>query len=386
MYPPVFVAVTPPGRSKPLNARQAYIALNMMQGVGPVRVRTLVAALGSPEAIFAAERPALLAIQGVGADTVSKILEQRDRLDPAAEDDRAAAAGARLVTPLDAEYPPRLAQIYDPPLALYVQGAWQVRDGHGVALVGSRRTSHYGMETAERLAFQLAQSGVTVVSGLARGIDTAAHRGALKGRGRTVAVLGGGLDHLFPPENAGLAAEIAGQGAVVTEYPFGRQPDKTTFPVRNRIVSGLSVGVVVVEADVTSGAMITANQAMEQGRTVFAVPGRIDAFGARGPHKLIKSGARLVESVEDILQELEQLLPKAPPVPAAPGPGAHGPRFTAEESVLLAAIEPENEVDVDTLIRRSGLKAADVSALLLGLEMKRAVRMLAGQRVGLRRQ
>jgi DNA processing protein len=384
MYPPVLRSF-PTRRLEPLDSRQAYIALNMMQGVGPVRVRTLVAALGSPEAIFAADRKTLMAVQGVGGDMVAKILEQRDQVDVTAEEQRAAKAGARLVTPVDAEYPPRLAQIYDPPLALYVQGTLQSRDGHGVALVGSRRTSHYGTETAERLAFQLAQSGVTVLSGLARGIDTAAHRGALKGGGRTIAVLGGGFDYLFPPENAGLAAEIAGQGAVMTEYPFGRQPDKTTFPVRNRIVSGLSLGVVVVEADVTSGAMITANQAMEQGRTVFAVPGRIDAFGARGPHKLIKSGARLVESVEDILQELEELLPKPPPAAPAPETGARGPRFTADEAALMALIERENEIDVDALIRQSGLKASAVSALLLGLEMKRAVRMLPGQRVGLRR-
>jgi DNA processing protein len=370
-----------------LDSRQAYIALNMMQGIGPVRVRTLVAALGSPEAVLAADREALLAVVGVGADTVSKIVDQRARIDVAREEEQAGALGARLVTPVDAEYPKRLLQIYDPPMALYVQGTLQARDEHGVALVGSRRTSHYGLETAERLAFRLAENGVTVVSGLARGIDTAAHRGALKGRGRTVAVLGGGLDCLFPPENAGLAKEISGQGSVMSEYLMGRQPDKTTFPVRNRIVSGLSLGVVVVEADVTSGAMITANQAMEQGRTVFAVPGRIDSIGARGPHKLIKSGARLVESVDDILEELETLLPKAPARPAAEaGTGGSGPRFTPEENTLLALIEPEGELDVDGLIRGSGFKASEVSVLLLGLEMKRAVKMLPGQRVGLRRQ
>ena len=205
------------------------------------------------------------------------------------EQEKAARLGARLVTPVDAEYPKRLLQIYDPPLALYVQGEIQSRDERGVAIVGSRRTTHYGREVAERLAMQLAQDGVTVLSGLARGIDTAAHSGALKGKGRTLAVLGGGLDCLFPPENAELAAAIARQGAVVTEYPIGREPDKTTFPVRNRIVSGISMGVVVVEADVTSGAMITARQALEQGRTVFAVPGRVDSFGSRGPHQLIKA-------------------------------------------------------------------------------------------------
>jgi DNA processing protein len=364
-----------------LNAREAYIVLNMMQGVGPVSVRALAAALGSVEAILDADRASLQGVPGVGADVVSKILDQRDRLDPVREQAAAAASGARLVTPVDAEYPRRLSQIYDPPLALYVHGTLETRDEHGVALVGSRRTSHYGLETAERLAYLLAQGGVTVISGLARGIDTAAHRGALKGRGRTIAVLGGALDCLFPPENAGLAAEIAGQGAVLSEYPMGRKPDKTTFPVRNRIVSGLSQGVVVVEADVTSGAMITANQAMEQGRTVFAVPGRIDAIGARGPHKLLKAGARLVEGVEDILDELGTLLPRGAvsksAAPAAP--------LNDTERSMVEALGTEGELDLDTLVRRTGLKASEISVLVLGLEMKRVVRMLPGQRVALRR-
>jgi len=281
---------------------------------------------------------------------------------------------------VDAEYPKRLLQIYDPPLALYVQGTLESRDEHGIAIVGSRRTSHYGLETAERLAFQLAQSGVTVISGLARGIDTAAHRGALKGQGRTLAVLGGGLDCLFPSENAALAEQIKKQGAVISEYPMGRQPDKTTFPVRNRIVSGLSQGVTVVEADVTSGAMITARQALEQGRTVFAVPGRIDSFGARGPHKLIKDGARLVQSVEDILEEMGSLLPPA----AKSAEPAARPSLTEAESALVAIISEDGEVELDSLIRQSGRMASEISALLLGLEMKRVVKMLPGQRVGLR--
>ncbi len=370
-----------------MDSRQAYITLNMIQGIGPVRVRTLVSALGSPEAILGADRATLLSVPGVGGDTVARIVEQRDQLDAVREEERAAEMGASLVTPVDVAYPKRLLQIHDPPLALYVQGTLQARDEHGVAIVGSRRTSHYGSETAERLASQLAQNGVPVISGLARGIDTAAHRGALRGQGRTLAVLGGGLDCLFPPENAGLAQEISRQGAVITEYSLGRQPDKTTFPVRNRIVSGISLGVVVVEADVTSGAMITANQAMEQGRTVFAVPGRVDSIGARGPHQLIKSGARLVEGVEDILQELETLLPR--PVRSSgtvDGTARRGPRFSDNEEALLKLIEPDGEAEVDGLIRLSGYRASEVGALLLGLEMKGAVKMLPGQRVGLRRQ
>lgn len=366
-----------------MDARQAYIVLNMMQGVGPVTVRNLSEALGSVESILTADGGALKRVAGVGNEMVTRILDQRGRLDPVAEEDRAAKQGVRVVTRVDAEYPRRLLQIYDPPLALYVKGTLQSRDECGIALVGSRRTSHYGLETSERLAFLLAQQGVTVISGLARGIDTAAHRGCLKGRGRTLAVLGGGLDCLFPPENAGLADEIAQSGAVMTEYPFGRQPDKTTFPVRNRIVSGISQGVVVVEADVTSGAMITANQAMEQGRTVFAVPGRVDAGGSRGPHRLIKQGARLVETVDDILEELQTLLPM--PAAASKEP-ARKISLTEAESDILGFLEADGEADVDTLIRKSGRRAAEISALVMGLEIKRMVKMLPGQRVGLRRQ
>jgi DNA processing protein len=362
--------------------REAYIALNMMQGVGPVSVRTLAEALGSPEAILAAGRDDLLAVRGVSGEIVNQILRQGERLDVAREEERAGAAGARLVTPVDAEYPKRLATIYDPPLALYVKGTLQSRDEQSVALVGSRRTTHYGLETAERLAGELARSGVTVISGLARGIDTAAHQGALKAGGRTLGVLGGGLDCMFPLENTSLAERMAGQGAVISEYPFGRQPDKTTFPVRNRIVSGMSLGVVVIEADVTSGAMITARQAMEQGRTVFAVPGRIDAAGSRGPNRLIRDGARLVEGVDDILQDFEMLIPRpARKAGAAPA----GPRLTPEESALVALLTDDGEMEIDRLIQASGREAADISVMLLGLEMKRAVKMLPGQRVALRR-
>lgn len=365
-----------------MDARQAYIVLNMMQGIGPVTVRNLTGALGSPQAALLSDADALKRVAGVGNEMVRRLLDQRGKLDPQAEEARAAKDGVRIVTMVDAEYPQRLLKIHDPPLALYVKGTLQSRDECGIALVGSRRTSHYGLETSERLAFHLAQHGVTVISGLARGIDTAAHRGALKGRGRTLAVLGGGMDCLFPPENAGLAEEIAQSGAILTEYPFGRQPDKTTFPVRNRIVSGISQGVVVVEADVTSGAMITANQAMEQGRTVFAVPGRVDGVGSRGPHRLIKQGARLVETVDDILEELQALLP----MPVSSTRVAPAVSLTPAERDLLGLLQADGEADVDTLIRQSGRRAAEISALVMGLEIKRMVKMLPGQRVGLRRQ
>lgn len=373
-----------------MNSREAYIALNMIQGIGPVSVRSLVSTLGSPETILKADRKDLMSAPGVGPELATKILDQRTHLDVDKELRQAEKRGVRLVTALDEEYPKRLREIYDPPMALYVWGMLDPRDSHAVAVVGSRRTTHYGLATAEMLSCQLAQAGFTVVSGLARGIDTAAHRGALKGKGRTIAVLGGGLDRLYPEENADLAKAIAGQGAVLTEFPFGREPDKTTFPIRNRIVSGLSEGVVVVEAGLTSGAMITANEAAEQGRTVFAVPGRIDSPTSGGCHRLIKNGARLTESVDDILEELGQLIRSAGPTPGAEGaiPLAREkamPSLSGDEAALVKALEDEEKLDVDTLTRLSGLKPAAVNVALIGLEMKRMVRMLPGRIVELRR-
>ncbi len=364
-----------------MNERDAYIALNMMADIGPVGVRALAAALGSPQAIFSAAKPDLLRANGIGTAQADKILAQRAQLRPDTETERAAKLGAQIVTPVDDAYPKSLLQIHDPPLALYVFGTLEPNDKRAIGVVGSRHTTIYGRETAEKLSYQLVQSGFVVVSGLARGIDTAAHRGALKGGGRTLAVLGGALDCLYPPENADLAREIAQHGAVLSEFPLGRKPDKTTFPMRNRIVSGLSMGILVVEAGLGSGALITVDQALDQGRTVFAVPGRIDSPSSRGTHQLIKNGARLVESVDDILDDFEFLIP----------PGQHKsqnktatarPSLLPEEDRIVRALE-DGEQDLDSLARATGLSAARVSALIIGLEMKRMVRMQPGRIVEL---
>ncbi len=366
-----------------MTERDAYIALNMIDQLGPVRVRALVEALESAAAVFTASESDLRGVAGIGPALAETILRQRGAADPAREEEKARRLGARIVTRLDPDYPPPLAAIYDPPLALYVQGTLEPRDKHALAVVGSRRCSHYGRGVADRLAYQLAKVGWTVVSGLARGIDGAAHEGALKGGGRTLAVLGGALDKLYPPEAAPLAERIAGQGAVISEFTLGREPDRTTFPYRNRIISGLSQGVVVVEADRQSGAMITAEQAGEQGRTVFAVPGRIDTPMSRGPHELIRSGARLVEDVKDILDEFSTLFPSAGRAAAAEAEPAPLPfDFSPQEQAVVAALV-EGPLDVDTLARRAGLPAAGLSAMLIGLEMKRVVRMLPGRQVQL---
>ena len=264
--------------------------------------------------------------------------------------------GCHILIAQDEEYPALLTQIYDPPIVLYVKGKVERKDKNGVAIVGSRLTTSYGMETARRLAYQLAYLGVTVVSGGARGIDTAAHQGALTAKGRTIAVFGTGINLVVPPENASLFERIAASGAVITQFPFNRNGDRQSFPIRNRIVAGMTLGTVVVEANLTSGALITANMAVENGRQVFAVPGRIDSPRSKGCHDLIKKGAKLCEGAEDILSEFEYLFP-----------ASNRPALTAEQPVLPAlelsdneqrvydALSIEVESNMDEVIRRCSL-------------------------------
>lgn len=381
-----------------MQEREAYIALNMVPGVGAVLVRNGVARLGSAVAMLRAGPDALAPIRGVGAARSETLATELAVPDWRSELAQAERVGIRLVTFVDPEYPAFLKEIHDPPLVLYVQGDPGALGFAAVAVVGTRSPSTYGRETARRMAFQLAQAGVTVVSGLARGIDTEAHLGALQAKGRTVAVIGSALDAIYPAENRALAARIASEGgAVVSEYPFGRQADRQTFPMRNRIVSGLCGGVLVVEAGLTSGTLITANQALEQGRSVMAVPGRIDSPGAQGCHRLIRQGAKLAESLDDILEELQQLPGAKPAHPSltdtSAGPDAArqgrdsataaaaarvaAPPLDAMEKALLEALGDE-ELSVDALIQASGLPAGAVGARLMGLEMKRLVRRLPG--------
>lgn len=366
-----------------MERRHALIALNMIDNLGPVRVRKLIAALGNPETIFTASQAELQLADGIGAELAKKIIAQREEVDPVEEEKKAAKFDARIITFEDAEYPEQLKTIYDPPIALYVRGTLEKKDKHSLGIVGTRDATHYGLSVTDKLSYQLAKVGFCVISGLARGIDTAAHKAALKGGGRTIAVLGSALDTLYPPENAALADAIAKSGAVVTEYTMGREADRTTFPYRNRIVAGMSLGLIVVEAGINSGALITANDAAEQGRIIFAVPGRIDSPAARGCHQLIKNGARLIEDIDDVLQEFEYLIPA-------------GTKRKAQEELPLRPDVPMNEneqavvralwkgaLDIDALARASNLKMHEVSALLLGLEMKRVARILPGRIVEL---
>ncbi len=362
-----------------MDAREAWVALNLIEGLGPVRAKLLLDHFGDAPAILTASRAQLERVRGIGPDTAAAIAGWEKTADLAGELQRLEEFGCRAVIPSDPEYPPSLREIYDPPLVLYVKGDWSVRDRNAVALVGSRQTTHYGIETARRLAYQLAYLGVTVVSGGARGIDTAAHQGALSAKGRTVCVLGTGINIVFPPENKELFDRIAANGAVITQFPFNRRGDKQSFAIRNRIVAGMTLGTVVVEANLTSGALITANFATEYGRQVFAVPGRIDSPRSKGCHDLIKKGAKLCEGVEDILSEFEYLFPSSnrPPSPAETGvlPALE---LSANEQAVYDVLG-KDDLSIDDVIRQCGLPASATSVALLSLEMKRLIRQLPGK-------
>jgi len=357
-----------------------WVALKSVEGVGSVAFRNLLAAYGTPRRVFEASLPELEQTAGLNHRTARNIKDFRGWEQARAEIARARSEGVSIVTSGDTAYPDRLRRIYDYPPLLYIKGTLTTED-IPVAVVGSRNASPYGRYVTERLCRELAYRGVTVVSGLARGIDTCAHRGALSGRGRTIAVMGCGIDVIYPPDNRKLHGEIVAGGAVVTEFPFGTEPDRPHFPARNRIISGLSLGVLIVEAGEKSGSLITARCALDQGREVFAVPGSIDLPGSRGTNKLLRQGAKLVESAEDILEEILPQLEspltvrqkeKSGPLARSDRPSAATPDrepLTEKESRLLVFIT-EKPLDADTIINRSGLAAAEVLAMLLSLELK----------------
>src|ERR1035438_7738645 len=271
-----------------MDCREAFVALNLIDGLGPVRVRQLRERFGDSAAILGASASQLQQVHGIGPEISAAITNWEKTVDLSGELKRIEQSGCQIVLQSDENYPPLLKQIYDPPVLLYVLGSLTARDKNAVAMVGSRMTTHYGIEVARKIAYQLAYTGVTVVSGGARGIDTAAHQGALSAKGRTIAVLGTGINLVFPTENAELFERITANGAVITQFPFNRPADKQSFPIRNRIVAGKTLGTVVVEANLTSGALITANMAVEAGRQIFAVPGRIDSPRSKGCHDLMK--------------------------------------------------------------------------------------------------
>jgi DNA processing protein len=353
--------------------KEALLALNMVPNLGPVRLRKLVEALGSPEKLLSARRSDLDRIEGLTQAVVDSVLCWESKIDLSKELARIREFGAQVLTQDDEQYPRLLREIHDPPTVLYVWGKVQARDQHAIGVVGSRRTTHYGLECAKRLSYQVAYSGLTVVSGLARGIDTAAHQGALAAKGRTIAVLGTGLDHLYPAENRALAEKIVSSGAVVSEFPMDTTPDRQTFPMRNRIISGWSFGLLVVEAGVNSGALISASQAADQGRSLYAVPGPIDRPTSHGTNRLIQQGAKLVLSVDDILEDLQTLFPKTPELSPSLPPDLSGDLLRVYEAISTT------ETSIDAIIDRSALPAGAATAALLQLEMRRLVKQLPGK-------
>ena len=373
-----------------------WIALRAVEEVGCVAFRTLLQAFSSPRAVFSATAQTLQVIPGIGPKTADHIRSFSNWKMAEREIERAAELGVDIVTCDNPLYPPNLLNIYDYPPFLYVKGSLCTAEIF-VAVVGSRLASVYGRYTTEKISRELALKGITIVSGLARGIDAAAHRGALAGKGRTIAVLGCGLDIVYPPENEELAATVALNGALVSEFPFGTPPNAPNFPSRNRLISGISLGVVIVEAGEKSGSLITARIAAEQGRSVFAVPGEIGAAGSRGTHRLIKQGAMLIENVEDILEEI---LPQVgnPPVvfvetstalpPEALIPDRKSPLTPVMRGDVAGLGDKENKlmslitfhpVNIDTLISSSGFTAQEVLNALLILELGGHIRQMPGK-------
>ncbi|MCC6458188.1 MAG: DNA-protecting protein DprA [Caldilineaceae bacterium] len=351
-----------------MDEKAYWVALNKVSGIGAVRLAALLTACGSAEAAWRASIQELRAV-GIDRRTLENLLQARRELNVEAEWERVLKAGIQVLTINDEEYPVNLRQIDAPPPLLYVRGTIQPNDSWAIGIVGTRRASTYGREVAHSLSRDLAASGITVVSGLALGVDTVAHKSTLANDGRTIAVLGSGVDQIYPPDNRGLAQAIMENGAVVSEYPLGTRPDAGNFPPRNRIISGLSRGVVIVEAGSRSGALITANFAAEQGRDVFAVPGSILHPGSSGCNALIQQGAIPLLNVQDILNHLgfEQARSQQEARAAIPA--------DPQEAALLAHMNQEPS-HLDELVRQSALPAPQVASLLTVMELKGLVRQV----------
>ncbi len=365
-----------------MNSKDSFLALNLLPRIGPIRVRRMLEYFHEPGKILSASVKDLQEVPGIGQEMAQQIHQWERHIDLPEEQRRMSEHEIEAITLDDDIYPPALREIHDPPFLLYIKGQLRPSDSAAIGVVGSRRMTHYGREQARKLSFQLARTGFCIISGLARGIDTAAHEAALAAEGRTVAVLGSGIGNVYPPENQALADKITENGAVISEFPVLYVPDKQSFPLRNRIVSGMSQGLLVVEAPARSGSMITANQALEQGRTVFAVPGPIDRPSSEGCNRLIRAGATLVCTAQDIIDDLgaginSLALDFDPPV--APAKLARPiPSLNENEQRILQALEA-GESTIDALSEQLSLPAGVVSATLLQLEMKSQIKQLPGK-------
>lgn len=367
----------------------SWIALNMTPGVGPRAATKLLERFGSADAVFEARRPELEQLR-VKPETIESIMKREFAEKALEEFENVKRLGGDILILDDGSYPGLLREIADPPITLYVLGDWQACfDQPCVGVIGSRMCSTYGKNAAEMLARDLASRGICVVSGLARGIDTSAHRGAIAGGGKTIAVMGTGLDAVYPKENGKLVNEILESGgAVVTQFPLGTPPIPENFPYRNRIISGLSYGVLIVEASERSGSLITARLAMEQNREVMAVPGNITSSKSFGTNYLIKAGAKLVQQWQDVVAELPSEIAAAILPPKIESENGHNrsPQpelipadMTKTETAIWALLSADEEVHIDTLLEKSGLSFGDLNTALVALDIRDLIRVLPGK-------
>ena len=355
----------------------AALAMSLVTGLGPRLQATLLEHFETPENILRQTAESLQSVNGIGRQTATRIVSANNSRVARETLERCRELGVQLLRKGKPSYPAGLRKVPDSPGLLYVRGSLEPQDDLAVAIVGSRRCSAYGRRQAERLGGSLARSGFTVISGLARGIDSAAHRGALNAGGRTVAVMATGVRQIYPPEHAELAMAIIDSGAVISEFPLDQKPRPGLFPQRNRIISGLSLGVIIVEATRNSGALYTARHALDQGREVFAVPGQIDSLVSEGCHELIRDGVTLVRNVDDVLTELG---PLAQPATTKDAARIHDPRevrLNAQEREILNLIGT-SPIHADELIRTTQLDLSRVLSTLTILEMKRFIRRLPG--------
>lgn len=354
---------------------EALVALNMVADIGSVRLQKLLQYFDNPQDIFQGPPDNLVNISGISRDAAYRVCSlNKSNLDK--EISSAAELGLKIITLEDKQYPENLKNIPGAPIVLYIKGDLLEKDGIGLAIVGSRRASFYGLSHAGRLAEELSACGLTIVSGMARGIDTYAHRGALKRKGRTIAVLGSGFRNIYPPENQDLSEEIAANGAVISEFCLDTRPLRQNFPRRNRIISGLSLGVAVIEAARNSGALITADFALEQGREVFALPGAVNSRTSFGTNELIKQGAKLISCAEDIIEELN-LRPNALPVRQDSQEESPDSRLDTKLSLLKQCLA-EEPVTIDQIAEKTAMDIPLIYDILLKLQIKRLVRKIPG--------
>jgi len=357
---------------------RSWLGLYLISGLGNSAFRHLLEQFVTPDGVFKAGFSELVKVNGIGKEIARKIMDRQFSSDPEEEMKKVEENNARIITYSDPFYPKPLKELHSPPMLLYAKGRDLPINQTFIAVVGSRNATHYGKKAAEKIGFGLARRGVGVVSGMAKGIDSAAHKGCLRGKGFTIAVIGTGIDQIYPATNKALSEQIAEHGTVISEFPMGSPPEPRNFPIRNRIISGLSRGVAVVEATRNSGSLITASLALEQGRDVFAVPGSIDSFKSTGTHFLIKQGAGLIENSDDILEELGLGYRPVQQKCDFGGMSDAMPELKESEKKIYRILG-DYPIHIDEIVRQGGMDAAEASSVLMELELKGLTRQLMGK-------